>query len=255
MSKELTVKILVRNDTATNWTTANPVLSKGEIGLESDTRKFKFGDGITAWTSLSYAGINLSDIPFANSTMDGLISKNDYSKLLAIEADAQVNIIESVNVNGTALTITNKGVNIIVPTGSLASKDKISQSDFDTALTTAFNALITSSQADTKISTALANYYTKTEIETKITSIFRWLGTKATIGDLPSTENKTGDVWHVTENNGEYAWNGTAWELLGGTIDLSTYVTISYVNTELAKKINYTDILILNGGTSTTTYA
>lgn len=254
MSKELTVKILVRNDTATNWTTANPVLSKGEIGLESDTRKFKFGDGITTWTSLGYAGVSLSDVPLASSTIDGLMSKNDYSKLLTIEADAQVNIIEYVSVNGVALTITNKGVNIIVPTGALANKDKISQSDFDTALTTAFNALITSSQVDTKISTALTNYYTKTEIDNKVSYIFRWKGTKASVGDLPSTNNDIGDVWHVTADNGEYAWNGTAWELLGGTIDLSAYATKSYVDNELAKKLNNTDILILNGGTSTTIY-
>jgi hypothetical protein len=46
--------IQVRRDTAANWTSANPTLSAGEIGWESDTRKIKFGDGSTAWNSLSY---------------------------------------------------------------------------------------------------------------------------------------------------------------------------------------------------------
>ena len=54
MSKEITAKIKNRADTAANWTSANPILSKGEIGLETDTNKFKFGDGITAWNSLNY---------------------------------------------------------------------------------------------------------------------------------------------------------------------------------------------------------
>lgn len=44
----------VRRDTAANWTGANPTLAAGEIGLETDTKKLKMGDGSTAWTSLDY---------------------------------------------------------------------------------------------------------------------------------------------------------------------------------------------------------
>lgn len=40
--------------TAATWTSTNPVLKAGQIGIESDTLKGKFGDGTTAWTSLSY---------------------------------------------------------------------------------------------------------------------------------------------------------------------------------------------------------
>lgn len=46
--------IQLRRDTAANWTSANPVLALGEIGLETNTRKFKIGDGTTAWGSLTY---------------------------------------------------------------------------------------------------------------------------------------------------------------------------------------------------------
>ena len=46
--------IQLRRDTATNWTSVNPVLHLGEPGLEEDTGKLKFGDGTTAWTSLGY---------------------------------------------------------------------------------------------------------------------------------------------------------------------------------------------------------
>ena len=51
----LDVKIQIRNDTKNNWTTQNPVLLKGEMGVETDTRKFKFGDGVSDWTTLEYA--------------------------------------------------------------------------------------------------------------------------------------------------------------------------------------------------------
>tara|TARA_R110000868_G_scaffold395214_1_gene666799 strand:+ start:1959 stop:2786 length:828 start_codon:yes stop_codon:yes gene_type:complete len=50
------VQIQIRNGTAAQWTSANPVLAAGEIGIENDTRKQKFGDGTTAWNSLSYSG-------------------------------------------------------------------------------------------------------------------------------------------------------------------------------------------------------
>ena len=48
-------QIQVRRDTAANWTSVDPVLAAGEMGLETDTRKTKFGDGTTSWTSLAYA--------------------------------------------------------------------------------------------------------------------------------------------------------------------------------------------------------
>lgn len=46
--------IQVRRDTAANWTSANPTLAAGELGFETNTAKFKIGDGSTAWASLSY---------------------------------------------------------------------------------------------------------------------------------------------------------------------------------------------------------
>jgi hypothetical protein len=46
--------IQLRRATAAQWTAANPVLALGEPGIETDTRKFKVGDGVTAWGSLQY---------------------------------------------------------------------------------------------------------------------------------------------------------------------------------------------------------
>lgn len=48
-------KLQVRRDTAANWTSTNPTLASGEIGFETDTLKFKVGNGSTAWTSLKYS--------------------------------------------------------------------------------------------------------------------------------------------------------------------------------------------------------
>jgi len=42
---------------ASAWTSSDPVLGLNEIGQETDTLKYKVGDGVTAWSSLSYAGL------------------------------------------------------------------------------------------------------------------------------------------------------------------------------------------------------
>lgn len=47
-------KIQIRNDAAADWTSNDPTLLVGELGYETDTGKFKIGDGVTAWTSLAY---------------------------------------------------------------------------------------------------------------------------------------------------------------------------------------------------------
>ena len=56
----MAVTIKLKRDTAANWTSNNPTLAAGEMGIETDTNKFKFGDGSTAWTSLSYGEVNSS---------------------------------------------------------------------------------------------------------------------------------------------------------------------------------------------------
>ncbi|TGT42785.1 tail fiber domain-containing protein [Mesorhizobium sp. M8A.F.Ca.ET.165.01.1.1] len=50
-------RLVEANGTAAQWTAANPVLLQGEMGLETDTRQFKIGDGTTAWNSLAYGGV------------------------------------------------------------------------------------------------------------------------------------------------------------------------------------------------------
>lgn len=69
-----------------------------------------------------------------------------------------------------------------------------------------------------------------TSLESKITAIFTFKGTKATVAELPNDDSQqVGDVWHVTENNGEYVWDGSDWELLGISVDLSNYALKSEV--------------------------
>lgn len=54
--KTLNTRQKQKYDTSTNWTTNNPVLLAGELGIESDTNKFKIGNGTSTWNELDYVG-------------------------------------------------------------------------------------------------------------------------------------------------------------------------------------------------------
>ena len=47
-------RVQMRHDTAANWTTYNPKLLSGEIGIETDTNRMKLGNGTSNWASLPY---------------------------------------------------------------------------------------------------------------------------------------------------------------------------------------------------------
>lgn len=76
-------------------------------------------------------------------------------------------------------------------------------------------------------------------IAASISSVLTYKGS-CTYAQLPSTGQQVGDVWNVTDAHGttpagtNYAWNGTAWDPLGGDVDLSNYVTNDALSTALA---------------------
>lgn len=178
------------------------------------------------------------------------------------DVGAQANVLEGVKVNGVALAIAEKMVDILVATGSkngsisvagtdvaikglaaLAYKAKISQSDLDDAL-----AAVLAAKADK--TTTLGGYgitdaYTKDEINAKISAVYKPAGS-VVFSALPAlAENVLGNVYNVTDaftttnNFVEGAGNkypkGTnvvvvkvgdayKYDVLAGFVDLSGYV-------------------------------
>ena len=91
----MAVQIQLRRDTSSNWTSANPVLALGELGLETDGYLYKIGDGATAWNSLTYAQLAGTDVFTINevTTATYTLVAGDAGKLLKFT-------------NGTANTLT-----------------------------------------------------------------------------------------------------------------------------------------------------
>jgi hypothetical protein len=69
--------IQLRRGAAATWTSLNPTLSAGEMGLESDTRKVKIGDGTTPWVSLAYSVGQVGNINFNGNTISSTNPNGD----------------------------------------------------------------------------------------------------------------------------------------------------------------------------------
>ena len=97
MTVTLTALQKQRRDTASNWNSNNTVLLAGEWGIESDTKKFKIGDGTTAWQNLDYV-----PIPDTNRLLTGD---------LTVGGDFQVNGTTT-TVNTSVLDVEDKNITL-----------------------------------------------------------------------------------------------------------------------------------------------
>ena len=105
-----------------------------------------------------------------------------------------------------------------------------------------------------------SNGSVKDYIDSAVTSVYKVKGSVADYAALTAVTNPTeGDVYNVIAANGNtpagtnYVWNGSAWDALGGTIDLSPYAIASAVN-ETTSALD-TRIGTLEGLTATTNSA
>lgn len=116
-------QIQTRRGTAASWTSTNPTLAAGEIGFETDTGKFKIGNGSTAWASLAYsAGATAVTYLFNATGGQTTFSGADANGLtLAYTVGAeQVYLNGVLQVRGSDYTATN-GTSIVLASGALVS--------------------------------------------------------------------------------------------------------------------------------------
>ena len=106
-------QIQVRRGTAAQWTSANPTLSAGEWGFESDTNKAKIGTGSTAWNSLSYFGgsgdVTLTGVQtLTNKTLTApiiTIAINAQAASYTLVLTDQSDLVEISNASANTLTV------------------------------------------------------------------------------------------------------------------------------------------------------
>ena len=84
-----------RKGTAAQWTAADPILNAGEIGWESDTNKFKIGDGTNHWDDLTYF-LDATDTGFNSADYIAVTQKGVANGVAAL--DANVNLLTTTGV-------------------------------------------------------------------------------------------------------------------------------------------------------------
>ena len=83
-TKTINVRFQQKFDTAANWADSELVLLAGEIAVESDTGKFKFGDGEKTFAQLNYAGIDQAQLDATNDSFTKLTPADDVSDTAAL---------------------------------------------------------------------------------------------------------------------------------------------------------------------------
>lgn len=158
----------------------------------------KFKTNMTTWvTSLLngyVAKVDGKDLS-ANDLTDTLKSNYDaaytHSTSAHAPSGAQANVIEAVTVNGTAVTPTNKTVNITVPTTVASMTDA-------------------------------ADYAKKSDMG----RVYQYAGSVETYDKLPTLgvlgENDPIPVYDCTDTGMNYGWTGTAWDNLGSIFSVET---------------------------------
>lgn len=151
--------------------------------------------------------------------------------------------IDTVKVNSTALSVSSGDVSIPNASTSAYGCTKLTSATNSTseALAATAKAVKTAydlangkqSPATTLSGYGITDAYTKTEIDTKLTSAMHYKGNVATVADLPSSGNQTGDFYNVTATGENYAWTGSDWDSTGSIVDLAA-ITNTEIDTVVA---------------------
>jgi hypothetical protein len=104
----MSVQIKLRRDTAADWTAVNPILGSGEPGLETDTLKIKYGDGVTTWTNLAYPTMTSTLTAASQLTGATLASNVLNSSLQSVGVLTNLTVTNPIvaNITGNAATAT-----------------------------------------------------------------------------------------------------------------------------------------------------
>ena len=179
--------------TAAKWTTANPLLQRGELGVETDTRKIKVGDGITYWNDLEYAkaysdwGNIAGDITEQTDLVDFVNAAVAAEANIRSQADQQL----QANIDNVAADLstheqdTNNPHNVTKAQVGLGNVDNTSDIDkpVSTAQATAINdAVSTHNASETAHSNQFSQYRTSANQDTIDNQI------KSDITNLQSTK-------------------------------------------------------------------
>jgi hypothetical protein len=108
----MATRIQLRGDTAANWASVNPILAEREFALETDTNKYKIGDGVTYWTGLTYSSL---DVTLTGGTNIAITNDYEISFTGNIPTSMPYDLVVAASDETTALTTGTSKVTFISP--------------------------------------------------------------------------------------------------------------------------------------------
>lgn len=227
---ETVAKLVEQNTTSSNIVYGTTKVTNGDTIVQASLPYSEAANGGTIAKRDNSGRLDVADptetiqavnMGYANTHYGRLSSGNDWTNLNRFNT-------ESISVHATDKSIymklTNQG--FVVKTSPSSEEHNITLQDANGTI--AYLGDVSSTATSTLAS---AKTYTDQQINAKLSSALKYKGSKDTYADLPKTGNQVGDVWNVVAAYGNahagtnWAWNGTVWDPLGGTIDLTNYVT------------------------------
>jgi hypothetical protein len=291
----MAIRIQLRRDTAANWTSSNPVLRAGELGIETDTLKFKIGNGSSTWTQITnYA--NVTSTGLANSLNDYILAADQGNAGGPAELDSNGDLLVPENsvilwdkadyTYTTTVTATqptaNRTITLPNATGTVALTsdlpsqytDELAQDAAAAALAAGTHTNITVTYNDNANSISLAaapGYVDEQAVDAVAAALAAGTHTNITVGynDAGNAISLTGAVTYTDENAQDAVGNavgtGLSYNDTTGAISVDTSTIQARVTNVTDTEIGYLDGVTsaiqtqlndkLASATASTTYA
>ena len=236
-SKDVTISLALADTAVTAGTyTKVTVDSKGRVtkgeniaisdvtGLQEKISSIETSVGGKADKSTTLAGYGITNA-YTKTEVDGKVS--DLTSQLGTANEA---------IEGLETSIESKADKSTTLAG-YGITDAYTKGETDGFLAQKADTTVVNGKADK--STTLAGYgiedaYTKGEVDAKVSSVYKYKGSVANEAALPQEDQVTGDVYNVEDTGMNVAWDGTKWDKLGSTVDLSAYMTTETANSTFA---------------------
>lgn len=211
-------------------------LLPGELGVALDTQELYVGDAegnvkiVKGGASGAVESADKLTVP-RNIAISG-----DGTGSTTFDGSQDVTI--SLALSDTAVTAGTYTKVTVDSKGRVTKGENIAITDV-TGLQDKISSIETSVSGKADKSTTLAGYgiedaYTKTEVDAKVSSVYKYKGSVANEAALPQEDQVVGDVYNVEDTGMNVAWDGTKWDKLGSTVDLSAYMTTETANSTFA---------------------